>query len=132
MHVLHPLHGVAPYAWKSLIITTVVPGLNNSTFTDQLIESTYMRPGHEPGRATCLFAKCPDDEQLGTVVVEVSSNLNRMSENVLPTAKGQKEENSRQASSGKTAEHIATCALAHGNVNEHHGLEFGQTMGQVI
>ena len=59
-----------------------------------------MRPGHEPGRATCLFAKCPDDEQLGTVVGEVSSNLNRMSENVLPTAKGQKEENSRQASTG--------------------------------
>ena len=59
---------------------------------------------------------------------EISFSLNRMSENVLPTAKGQKEENFRQTSTCKTAEHIATCDLAHGNVNEHHGLEFVQTM----
>ena len=51
-----------------------------------------------------------------------------MSENVLPTAKGQNEENFKQTSTCKTAERIATCELAQGNVNENHGLEFGQTM----
>ena len=25
-----------------------------------------MRPGHEPGRATCLVVNCSDDEQPGT------------------------------------------------------------------
>ena len=71
MLVLHPLHGVAPYESleelnKHDCHLCLIPGLNNSIFTDQLIESTYMRLGHEPGRATCLVVKCPDDEQLGT------------------------------------------------------------------
>ena len=40
----------------------LIPRLNNSIFTEQLIESTYMRLGHQPGGATCLVVKCPDDE----------------------------------------------------------------------
>ena len=69
--VVHPLHGVAPYESLEELNNhqcglCLIPGLNNSIFTDQLIESTYMRLGHEPGRATCLVVvKCPDDE-LGT------------------------------------------------------------------
>ena len=112
---IHYMESLLTKAWKSLIIMTglcLIPGLNNSILMDQLIESTYMRLGHEPGRATCLFVKCPDYEQLGTPLhrlCEVSSSLNRMSENVLTTAKGQKEENFRQTSTSKTAEHIATC-----------------------
>ena len=69
--VVHPLHGVAPYESLEELNNhdcgiCLIPGLNNSILTDQLIESTYMRLGHEPGRATCLVVKCPDYEQLGT------------------------------------------------------------------
>ena len=71
MLLVHPLQGVAPYESLEELNNRdcglcLIPGLNNSIFTDQLIESTYMRSGHEPGRATCLFVKCPDYEQLGT------------------------------------------------------------------
>ena len=94
-----------------------------------------MRLGHEPGRATCLVVKCPDDEMSSAqlsfdVCGEVSSSLNRMSENVLPTAKGQTEESAKGIcdKTWKTTEHIATCKVVHGDVNAHHALEFGQTM----
>ena len=67
------------------------------------------------------FADCP----------EVSSSLNRMSENVLPTATCQKEESAKSISDkhphGKllnTMQHV----VAHGDVNAHHALEFGETM----
>ena len=41
-----------------------VSSLGSTTpfFAEQLIKSTYMRLGHEPGRATCLVVKYPDDK----------------------------------------------------------------------
>ena len=60
---------------------------------------------------------------------EVSSSLNRMSENVLPTAKCQKEEIAKSISDKHPhTKHIATCKVAHGDGNAHHALKFGQTM----
>ena len=69
--LVHPLHRVAPYEGLEELTNhdcgiCLITGLNNSILTDQLIESTYMRLGHEPGRATCLVVKYPDYEQLGT------------------------------------------------------------------
>ena len=66
-------------------------------------------------------------------MVEVSSSLNTMSENVLPTAEGQKEESAKSISDmhphGKLLNIIiATCKVAHEDVNAHHVLGFGQTM----
>ena len=68
--VLHTLHGVAPFERLEELNNQecglrLIPGLNNSIFAEKLIESTHMHLGHEPGRATCLVLKCPDDE-LGT------------------------------------------------------------------
>ena len=67
MPVLRPLQGVALFERVEELNNNVcglhiIPGLNNSISTDQLIESTYMRLGHEPGKATCLVVKCLDDE----------------------------------------------------------------------
>ena len=65
MLIIHPLYGVAPYESLEEINNhdcglCLIPGLNNSILTDQLIESTYMCLGHEPGRATSssLGSRC--------------------------------------------------------------------------
>ena len=93
-----------------------------------------MHLGHEPGRATCLVVKCPDDE-LGTQLRRLWRGKFQPQHNVRECAPdsqmpkgGVSEEHFRHASTGKTTEHIATCKVVHGDVNAHHDLEFGQTM----
>ena len=63
---IHYTESLVSKLWKSfnnhergLRLTS---GFNNSIFVEQLIGSTCMRIGHEPGRATCLVVKCPDGE----------------------------------------------------------------------
>ena len=112
----------------------LIPVLNNSIFTEQLIESTYMRLGHQPGRATWIVGKCPDDE-LGTQLRRLWRGKFQPRQNVRECAHdsqrpkgGVSEEHFRQASTWTTTDHIATCKVAHGDVNAHHALEFGKTM----
>ena len=63
---------------------------------------------------------------------EVCSSINIISENVLPTAKCQKDESMKGISDkhthGKLLNIIASWKVAHGDVIAHHALEFGQTM----
>ena len=126
MLVLHPLHGVAPFERLEELNNLecglrLIPGLNNSIFTEQLIESTYMRLGHEPGRATCLVVKCPDDE-LGTQPrhlwrgkFQPQQNVRECAPNSQRSKGGVSEEHFRHASTWKTTEHIATWKVAHGD-----------------
>ena len=126
---IHYIESVLTKAWKSLIIMTVV-------FVSSLDSTTPFSRTNSLSQHTCVLVMKQEERHAFlsniqitnnwsltfTVCGEVSSSLDRMSENVLPIAKGQKEENFQQTSTCKTAEHIATCELAHGNVNEHHGL----------
>ena len=137
---IHPPHGVTPFERLEELNNhdcglRLIAGLNNSIFTEQLIESTYMGLGHEPGRATCLVVKCPDDEHLGTELHRLWRGKFQPQHNVRECARdsqmpkrGVGEEHFRHAATWKTTEHIATCKVAHGDVNAHHALEFGQTM----
>ena len=93
----------------------LIPRLNNFIFAEQLIESTYMaRLGHEPGRATCLVVKCPDDE-LSTQLRRLWRGKFQPQQNVRECALdsqrakgGVSEQHVRQASTWKTTEHNAT------------------------
>ena len=132
---IHYMESLLTKAWKSLIIMTVV-------FVSSLGSTIPFSRTNSLSQHTCVLVMNQEERHafLSNVQItnnwalsfavcgEVRSSLNRMSENVFPTATGQPEENFRQTSTCKTAEHIATCELTHGNVNEHHGLEFGQTM----
>ena len=132
---IHYMESFLTKAWKSVIIMTVV-------FVSSLGSTTPFSRTNSLSQHKCILVMNQEERHafLSNVQMtnnwalrinvcgDLSSSLNIMSENVLPTAKGQKEENFRQTSTCKTVEHIATCELAHGNVNEHHGLEFGQTM----
>ena len=95
-----------------------------------------MRLGHQPGRATCLVVKCPDDEQLGTQLrrlwrgkFQPQQNVRECAPNIQRSNGGVSQGHFRQASTWKTTEHnIVTCKVVRGDVNAHHALEFGQTM----
>ena len=109
MLVLHPLHGVAPYeSLESLITMTVVfvSSLGSKTpfsRTNALSQHTWVLVMNQEERHAFL-----SNVQMAlsfTVCGKVSSSLNRMSENVLPTAKGQNEGNFQHTSTCKTAEH---------------------------
>ena len=134
----------------------LIPGFNNSIFTDQFIESTYMRLGHGPGGATGLAVNHVQITKWAlsfAICGEVCSSLQSMSENEPPTAKVHKEESTKiiaadkkdresiqrslalgidpldpdQHPNGKLL-NIATGELAHEDVNAHNALEVGQTM----
>ena len=90
--VLHPPHGVAPYGTPASIIVTLI--FVSAMFTVQFIESTCMRLGH--GRwATDLAV---NHLQMTKWALSLATcrvfcySLNKMSENVSPTAYGHDEE----------------------------------------
>ena len=135
---IHYTESLLSNVWKSLIIMNVVfvSSLGSTTqfFAEQLIESTYTRLGHEPGRATCLVVKCPDDE-LGTQLrrlwrckFQPQQNVRECALDSQMSKGGVTERHFRQASTWKTTEDSARWKVAHGDVNVHHALEFGQTM----
>lgn len=134
----------------------LIPGINNSIFTDQFIESTYMRLGHGPGGVTGLAV---NDIQMTkwalsfAICGEVCASLNRMSENETTTATVHKEESAKriaadqkdresvrrslliaidpldpdQHPSGKLL-NIVTGEMAHDDINSYKALDIGQTM----
>ena len=134
----------------------LIPGFNNSIFTDQFIESTYMRLGHGPGGATGLAVNHVQMTKWAlsfAICGEVCSSLHSMSENEPPTAKVHKEESTKRIAADKKDResiqrslalgidpldpdqhpngkllNIATGELAHEDVNAHNALEVGQTM----
>ena len=96
----------------------LIPGPNNVLVINQEKRHALLSNVHMTNWASS-FADCR----------EVSSSRNRMSENVLPTAKRRNQRRALPTSIHiKTTEHNATRKVAHGDVNVQHALEFGQTM----
>lgn len=134
----------------------LIPGLNNSIFTDQFIESTYMRLGHGPGGAAGLAVNNIQMTKWAlsfAICGEVCSSLNRLSHNEPPTGTFHKEESAKrivadqkdrksiqrslslaidpldpdQHPNGKLL-NIVTGELVHEDINVHNALDIGRTM----
>ena len=78
--------------------------------------------------STAPFSRTSSLSQHTGVLVMDQEERHALLSNVQMTNWALSEEHFRQASTWKTTEHNARYKVAHGDVNAHHALEFGQTM----